>query len=200
MRWLDRDYRGDKIEVERVFWSIVKGGRKVWNVRFLSELFKIKVEDKRKKLMFRLEEIQTNFCSSRCGTVYFRDLSFEITERKLLSFKRHFLELFSYLFFLILLFLKTKIPVFDKIYLAGYKPFQKDPVPMFRPETHLKSIEFRDSLPPANPCEKVESWRNFSLPLSLHSRENPLSRFQKTFEAREWLETWSFTVSPSKNR
>lgn len=150
--------------------------------------------------MFRLEEIQTNFCSSRCGTVYFRDLSFEITERKLLSFKRHFLELFSYLFFLILLFLKTKIPVFDKIYLAGYKPFQKDPVPMFRPETHLKSIEFRDSLPPANPYEKVESWRNFSLPLSLHSRENPLSRFQKTFEAGEWLETWSFTVSPSKNR
>ena len=71
---------------------------------------------------------------------------------------------------------------------------------MFRPETHLKSIEFRDSLPPANPCEKVESWRNFSLPLSLHSRENPLSRFQKTFEAGEWLETWSFTVSPSKNR
>lgn len=133
--------------------------------------------------MFRLEEIQTNFCSSRCGTVYFRDLSFEITERKLLSFKRHFLELFSYLFFLILLFLKTKIPVFDKIYLAGYKPFQKDPVPMFRPETHLKSIEFRDSLPPANPCEKVESWRNFSLPLSLHSRENPLSRFQKNFRS-----------------
>lgn len=133
--------------------------------------------------MFRLEEIQTNFCSSRCGTVYFRDLSFEITERKLLSFKRHFLELFSYLFFLILLFLKTKIPVFDKIYLAGYKPFQKDPVPMFRPETHLKSIEFRDSLPPANPYEKVESWRNFSLPLSLHSRENPLSRFQKNFRS-----------------
>lgn len=50
-------------------------------MRFLSELFKIEVEDKRKKLMFRLEEIQTNFCSSRCGTVYFRDLSFEITEK-----------------------------------------------------------------------------------------------------------------------
>lgn len=118
--------------------------------------------------------------------LYFRDLSFETTARKLLAFSKGYiflgLELFSYRVILILLFLKTKslFLLRQNISIALVNLSKKIPIPCFALKRIRVGRKVSNSATPA-PAKrwKVRQTRNFSLPLSLHTRSLVFKKLSK---------------------